>query len=179
MPDPESGDIAWFRPDPRAIIPIKSLHISRSLRRLINKKSLTSSLNKDFSAVIHACSDRSETWISPEFISTYSDMHRLGHASSIEVWSQEKLVGGLYGVHIGGAFFAESMFHRVDNASKIALVKLCELLSECGFTLLECQFMTPHLQSMGAISLSDREYMKTLRRALQVSPQLEDTHDSS
>ncbi len=168
MPDPDTGEPVWFRPDPRAIIPLDRFHTSKSLLKVINKNIFKVSINQEFLAVMKGCADRPETWINQEFLDTYFSMHRQGIAHSVEVWQNKELVGGLYGVAIGGAFFAESMYHRATNASKVALYFLVGRLRERGFELLECQFLTSHLASLGAISIPDTEYIKRLAHAIEL-----------
>ena len=167
MPDGDSGEILWFRPDPRAIIPLDGFHTSRSLRRTINKSIFEITYDRAFTEVMKGCSEHPETWINQEFLDVYSQMHSLGLAHSVEVWYQQNLVGGTYGVCLGGAFFAESKFHRKTDASKVALYYLVEHMKEKGLTLLECQFLTPHLKSLGAIEVSDHEYLDLLKEALK------------
>lgn len=168
MPEPKSGEIRWYRPDPRAVIPLDGFHISHSLQKKLKKSEFRISFNQAFAEVMQGCSEREETWINDEFRTAYGELHSLGLAHSVEVWRDEQLVGGLYGLGLGAAFFAESMFHKVTDASKIALHHLVERLKAQGFVLLECQFLTPHLQSLGAIEISDREYMIQLRNALKL-----------
>lgn len=168
MPDGNSREILWFRPDPRAIIPLDGFHVSRSLRRKLNKQVFTVSFDKAFSDVMKGCAEHPETWINQEFMDVYGQMHRLGLAHSVEVWSNQELVGGTYGVCLGGAFFAESKFHRKTDASKLALYYLVEHMQRQGLTLLECQFLTPHLESLGAIEVSDHDYLKLLKEALKL-----------
>ncbi len=165
MPD-DAGVIRWYRPDPRAILPIESFHRSRSLQNLIARQVFQHTFNQDFPAVMRACADRPETWINQEFIEKYGELHRQGFAKSVEIWQDQQLVGGVYGVAIGGAFFAESMFHKVTNASKIALHYLVEQLKACEFDLLEVQFLTPHLKSLGAIEIKDTLYLEMLNKAV-------------
>ena len=167
MPDGDSGEILWFRPDPRAIIPLDGFHTSRSLRRKINQSLYQVSYNQAFSEVMQGCAEHPETWINQEFMDVYGQMHKLGLAHSVEVWHEQSLVGGTYGVCLGGAFFAESKFHRKTDASKVALYYLVKHMKKQGLTLLECQFLTPHLKSLGAIEVSDQEYLKLLREALK------------
>ena len=166
MPDDRTGEILWYRPDPRTIFPLDQFHVSRSLRRTLNKKIFKVTFNKAFREVMEGCADRKETWIDEEFIAAYSRLHSIGAAQSVEVWQDGTLVGGVYGVSFGGGFFAESMFHRATDASKVALYFLIEKLKERRFILLEAQFMTPHLGRLGAIEISDREYMEILAKAL-------------
>ena len=166
MPDPETNEIAWYRPDPRAIFELDGFHVSKSLRKVISKEDYKITFSEDFEQVMRACADRDDTWITEEFISAYCRIHKLGFAHSVEVWRNEQLVGGTYGVCIRSAFFAESMFHRETNMSKIALWALTENLKKNNFKLLECQFMTAHLSSLGAKNISDEDYQKRLKEAL-------------
>jgi leucyl/phenylalanyl-tRNA--protein transferase len=164
----EDDSIAWFSPDPRAIIPLENFHVPHALRRVARKKIFEIKIDNRFSDVIRACAKRKDTWINREIIESYEDLHEMGHAHSVEAWSKNKLTGGLYGVAIGGAFFGESMFHRVTDASKIALVALVEHLREQKFALLDTQWVTPHLQQFGAIEISRDHYLKLLRRAMEL-----------
>ncbi|MGA7275556.1 MAG: leucyl/phenylalanyl-tRNA--protein transferase, partial [Candidatus Udaeobacter sp.] len=122
----EDDSIEWFSPDPRAILPLDGFHVPHALRRVLRKKVFETSINKAFSEVIDACAKREDTWINDEIIKSYTRLHELGHAHSVEAWKEGKLAGGLYGVAVGGAFFGESMFHRVTDASKTALVALVD-----------------------------------------------------
>ena len=162
------GEIAWFSPDPRAVIPLdEGFHISHGLRRALKRKPFEVTFNLDFEAVIRACSkSHGSTWISEEIIQSYCELHQLGHAHSVEARCAGELVGGLYGVHLGGAFFGESMFHRATDASKIALVALVERLRERGFTLLDTQWMTSHLEQFGTSLISKEDYLRQLESAL-------------
>lgn len=169
MPHPETEEICWFNPDPRAIIPLERFHVSRSLKRKINKRIFTVTMDYDFAAVIHSCANREETWINDEIIQSYSSLFEEGIAHSVEVWNGAKLVGGLYGVSLGMAFFAESMFHTESDASKVALWALVEKLRQENAKLLEVQFITQHLKSLGAIAIPNLEYMGLLAAALQGS----------
>lgn len=166
MPDDQTGEIRWFRPDPRAVIPLDAFHISRSLRRRFNRKDFNVTFNHAFREVMKACAHREDTWINAEFLYAYGRLHELNKAHSVEIWRNDLLIGGIYGVSLGGAFFAESMFHREADASKIALLVLIQHLNERQFTLLECQFLTAHLKSLGAIEIPDQEYIKRLKLAL-------------
>lgn len=170
MPDCEDGSINWYRPDPRAVLPLGSFHRSRSLRRLVNQGQYRVTYSQSFGDVMRLCADRQETWISEEFIQAYTELHVLSLAHSVEIWLNDELAGGVYGVALRAAFFAESMFHRHSNASKLALYHLHERLLLCGYSLFECQFLTPHLQSLGAIGIPDSTYQKILKEALSLSP---------
>src|SRR5438132_6727881 len=164
----EDHSIAWFSPDPRAIIPLEKFHVPHVLRRVARKKIFEVKIDNRFGEVIRACAKRKDTWINDEIIESYERLHKLGHAHSVEAWSKNKLAGGLYGVAVGGAFFGESMFHRVTDASKMALVALVERLHERKFTLLDTQWTTPHLQQFGAIEIPRDQYWKMLRRAIDL-----------
>jgi leucyl/phenylalanyl-tRNA--protein transferase len=164
----EDDSIAWFSPDPRAIIPLENFHVPHALRRVARKNIFEIKIDNRFGDVIRACAKRKDTWINREIIASYERLHELRHAHSVEAWSKNKLAGGLYGVVLGGAFFGESMFHRVTDASKVALVALVERLREKKFALLDTQWVTPHLQQFGAIEISREKYLKLLRRALEL-----------
>ena len=167
MPEPD-GELLWYKPNPRAIFPLDGFHVSSSLKRHMRKFSEDKILiNTQFRDVMEACSEREETWIQPAMVDLYEQLFDLGFCHSIEVVRDGKLIGGTYGLQIQGAFFAESMFHRETNASKVALFHLIKLLNQKNFKLLECQFLTPHLSSLGAIEISDEEYMKLLNQALK------------
>ena len=164
----EDGAIEWFSPDPRAILPLEDFHVPHALRRLLRKKVFETTIDNRFSKVIEACAARDDTWINREIIESYTRLHELGYAHSVEAWASGKLAGGLYGVVIGGAFFGESMFHRVTDASKIALVALVEHLRARKFMLLDTQWLTPHLQQFGGIEISRNHYLRLLRRAVEL-----------
>jgi leucyl/phenylalanyl-tRNA--protein transferase len=165
----DEGRIRWLAPDPRAVIDLDAFKISRSLKTEVRRESFELSVNRAFSRVIEACADRAEgTWISPEIQEAYRELHRLGFAHSVESWQGGELAGGLYGVAIGGAFFGESMFHLVGNASKIALVRLVERMREHGFELLDVQFLTDHLRRFGAREIPKRYYEARLRHAIRL-----------
>jgi leucyl/phenylalanyl-tRNA---protein transferase len=167
----EDGMIEWFSPDPRAILPLEDFHVPHALRRVLRKKVFEIEINNRFSDVIEACARREDTWINREIIESYTRMHELGYAHSVETRASGKLAGGLYGVAIGGAFFGESMFHRVTDASKIALVALVEHLRARKFTLLDTQWLTPHLQQFGGVEISRNHYLRLLRRAIELPRQ--------
>jgi leucyl/phenylalanyl-tRNA--protein transferase len=164
----ETGEIAWFSPDPRGIIPIDAFHIPHGLKRALKKSKFEIRIDTDFEMVMRACAERSETWISEEIIRSYINLHRLGFGHSVETWLGDELVGGLYGVSIAGAFFGESMFHKETDASKMALVALVDRLRERGFHLLDSQYVTAHLQTFGAVEISRAEYLRVLKQAIGV-----------
>jgi leucyl/phenylalanyl-tRNA--protein transferase len=166
MADPETGLISWHRPRRRAILPLDAFHLSRSLHRILQQRRFEVTFDKDFDAVMAACADREKTWISAAFRTVYGLLHAQDKAHSVEIWSNGELTGGVYGVHLGGAFFAESMFHRRANMSKVALAELVRRLRERGFALLDVQYLTPHLARAGAIEIPDREYRRRLKEAL-------------
>lgn len=164
----EDGSIGWFSPDPRGIIPLETVHVPRRLQRVLRSGRFTTSIDRDFEGVMRGCAaDRDEgTWITDEIIQSYVALHRLGLAHSIEIWRGETLAGGLYGVHLGGAFFGESMFHTETDASKVALVTLVDHLRARGFALLDIQWVTPHLARFGAIDIPRDDYLRRLTAAL-------------
>lgn len=164
----EDDSIAWFSPDPRGIIPLETFHLPHGLRRAWRDQTFQIRIDSRFKEVICGCAEREDTWINHEIIESYERLHELGHAHSVEAWSNGKLTGGLYGVAIGGAFFGESMFHRETNASKIALVGLVERLRAHKFALLDTQWLTPHLQQFGATQISRSHYLKLLHRAVDL-----------
>lgn len=162
----EDGSIEWFSPDPRGILPLENFHVPHALRGVVKKGKFEIRVNTAFARVIRRCAKRGETWINQEIIESYTRLHELGSAHSVESWSEGKLAGGLYGVTLGGAFFGESMFHDVTDASKVALHALIERLRAQRFVLLDTQWLTPHLERFGAIQISRREYMHLLTRAV-------------
>jgi leucyl/phenylalanyl-tRNA--protein transferase len=166
MADPDTGQVQWFRPDPRAIIPLDHYHASRSLRRFLRHSPFQVAFNRDFLGVMRGCADRPDTWISDQFVEVYGRLHEQGWAHSVEAWEGEELAGGVYGVAIGAAFMAESMFHRATNASKVALHALVGRLRERQFELLDVQYMTEHLETLGAVEVPSREYISRLRAAI-------------
>ena len=160
----ENGELGWFSPDPRAIIPIDGgFHVPHGLQRTLKKGPFEIRVNAAFEAVMRACAQREETWINEEIVASYVNLHRLGFAHSVEAWFEERLVGGLYGVALGGAFFGESMFHEMTDASKVALHALVMRLRARGYALLDTQWMTPHLATFGAHEISRAEYRRRLR----------------
>ncbi len=168
------GDIRWFSPDPRGIIPLDTFHVSSRLARVVRRGSFRIEVNRDFAAVMRACAEaeRDEedagTWIDQEIFDSYRALHQAGFAHSVEAWRDGKLAGGLYGVALGGAFFGESMFHHVTDASKVALVALVERLRARGFTLLDTQWTTEHLEQFGALDIRRADYLRKLGDALRL-----------
>jgi len=166
MADGRDGEIHWFSPSWRGIIPLDGLKVSRSLRQKLKKNIFEVRINSNFEATIRSCAEREEVWISETIIESYTRLHRLGFAHSVESWRNEKLVGGLYGVAIKAAFFGESMFSKETDASKVALVHLVERLNMRRYTLLDTQYVNPHLATLGCIEISKREYLQRLQTAL-------------
>ena len=162
----EADELFWVEPRNRAIIPLDRFHVSRSLRRTIRAGKFAVTRDRDFAGVLRACADREETWINAELERAMLALHGSGHAHSIEVWRNGELVGGIYGVKLGRAFFGESMFSRATDASKVALAWLVARLRAGNFTLLDCQFMTEHLASLGAVSVPRARYVALLSAAL-------------
>ncbi len=170
--------LAWFDPDPRGILPLDKFHLPRRLARTVRTTSLRVAIDSDFAATIDGCAESAEgrenTWINHHIRSLCIELHRAGYAHSVEVWDGATLVGGLYGVALRGAFFGESMFSRVRDASKIALAHLVMRLKACGFVLLDTQFVTTHLSQFGAIEIPRAEYRRRLAAAMRLSPSFSD-----
>ena len=168
------GDIRWFSPDPRGVIPLDTFHVSRRLARVVRRGDFEIAVDRRFEDVIRACAlaervaEDAGTWIDDEILQSYCALHEAGFAPSVEVWPNGRLAGGLYGVALGGAFFGESMFHHVTDASKVALVALVERLRTRGFTLLDTQWTTEHLEQFGAIEIPRARYLRLLSEALQL-----------
>jgi leucyl/phenylalanyl-tRNA--protein transferase len=164
-----SGQVRWYSPDPRGIIPLETFHVPRRLARTLRQGTFSIDFDTDFAGVIAACAeDREEgTWITDEIVQTYTALHEHGFAHSVEVRQGGRLVGGLYGVSLRGAFFGESMFHRATDASKVALAALVERLKSQGFLLLDVQWTTPHLEQFGAVEISRAQYLRRLKNALE------------
>ena len=162
----DAAELFWVEPRNRAIIPLDRFHLSRSLRQTLRAGRFEVTHDIDFAGVITACADREETWINAELEGAMLALHGSGHAHSVEVWHSNELVGGLYGVRLGRAFFGESMFSRMTDASKVALAWLVARLKAGNFTLLDCQFMTEHLASLGAVSVPRETYVALLSAAL-------------
>lgn len=165
MGDDEDDLIYWFRPDPRAVLPLADFHISRSLRRAIDRGGFEITANTAFADVMLGCGENRPVWITDRVHDLYNQLHELRRAHSIEVWREGSLVGGVYGVQVGGAFMAESKFHRISNASKVALAALVNRLEKSGFLLLEVQYLTEHLSQFGAREISIASYLRELEAA--------------
>jgi leucyl/phenylalanyl-tRNA--protein transferase len=161
-----TGEPVWYCPMQRFVIFPDEIHVSHSMRTLMNKGRYRLSLNEDFEGVISNCSqlriDEDGAWLGPDMMAAYTELHNQGFAASVEVWEGERLVGGLYGVNIGTAFFGESMFSLVPSASKLALIHLAHIMKETGGSIIDCQFHTPHLESMGGRYISYDEYMQLI-----------------
>lgn len=168
MGDDASGRVGWFAPDPRGILPLDAFHVPGTLAKLVRRDPFAVVSDRDFPATIRACADRDRTWITPPIIEAYTELHEMGYAHSVECWQDDRLVGGLYGVALGGAFFGESMFYRVSNASKVALVHLVRQLRDGGYRLFDVQYANPHLEQFGVVEIPRAEYERRLRRALEV-----------
>ena len=165
-----AGPVTWWSPDPRAVFDLERIHVPRSLGRALRPGAFEVSFDREFPAVIRACASAPRggqpTWITPEFVSAYEALHRAGQAHSVEIWRGGILVGGLYGVAMGGFFAGESMFHRVTDASKVAVVQMARRLREQGFTLFDTQMVTPVTRSLGAEEIPRTEYLQRLAAAL-------------
>jgi len=171
FPMGDQNGINWYSADPRFIIDLDNFHIPKRLSRIYRQKVFDLRINTAWSGVISGCADREQTWITPEIIRIYTQLHQMGFAHSVEAFQKEKLVGGIYGVSIGGAFMAESMFYRVSNASKVCLVHLVEHLKSHGYILLDSQFISPqtrYLENFGGILIPRSKYMTMLSCALQL-----------
>lgn len=170
----ERGQLSWYSPDPRGIIPLDRFHVPSRLGRALKRGRFRIGVNSAFEAVMRACAvaerDRDDpgTWISEEIIASYCALHQRGYAHSVEAWAESRLVGGLYGVAIGGAFFGESMFHHATDASKVALVALVDRLRDRGFALLDTQWTTGHLQQFGAVEVPRELYLRELDASLRI-----------
>lgn len=166
----EGDPIMWWSPDPRAVIPVDDIKVNRTLRKVINRQTFTVTLNRDFTRVLKLCAHapfrKEGTWITPQMMAAYAALHRQGYAHSIEVWQEDELVGGLYGVAINGFFSGESMFYKRSNASKIALLSLAKLLKEINVTFIDCQILNPFLQEMGAIEIPRQAFVELKETAI-------------
>lgn len=167
MPD---GEIHWYSPDPRGIIPLEEFHTPHGLRRTLKNPAWEIRLDSDFDTVLASCAAREDTWITEVIAQSYRQLFASGHAHSVEVWMNGELAGGLYGVALGGAFFGESMFHSVTDASKVALWHLVQILKNNGFLLLDTQWNTQHLEQFGAVEILREEYLERLKAALAQKP---------
>ena len=164
----EGDPVCWWSPDPRAIFELDALHVPRRLVRTLRSGRFRCTVDQDFAGVIRGCADREEgTWITEDMVTAYETLHRLRHAHSVEAWYEGRLAGGLYGVTVGAFFAGESMFTRVRDASKVALVYTVERLRQRGFTLFDTQMLTPHTARLGAVEISREEYLARLRDALR------------
>ncbi len=168
----EGDPIMWWSPDPRAVIPVNHIQVNRTLRKFIKRLPYQITLNKSFDQVIELCADApfrdQETWILTSMLSAYKALHREGHAHSIEIWDGEELVGGLYGVAVGGFFSGESMFYKKTNASKVALIALADLLKTQGLLLIDCQLTNDFLEDMGSIEISRDEFNALREKAIKI-----------
>jgi leucyl/phenylalanyl-tRNA---protein transferase len=171
-PADDRDPMLWWSPDPRAILPLDRLHVSRRLERTLRSGKFTIRRDSDFAGVISGCATgrgrERGTWLTPAMIAAYTELHKLGHAHCMEAWFEGQLVGGVYGVAVGGAFAAESMFYRERDASKAALVSLVEHLRARGFVLLDIQQWTPHTGRLGAVQIPRREYLQRLAEAQSI-----------
>jgi len=163
--------VTWWSPDPRAIFELDRVHVPHSLVKLLRKGGFEVTIDRAFRQVMEGCAEpapgRRSTWITPEFLEGYTQLHEQGHAHSLECWQGERLVGGIYGVAIGGFFAGESMFHRVSNASKVALSRLLEHLQARGFALFDIQMLTPVTSQMGGVTIPREQYLRRLARAVE------------
>jgi leucyl/phenylalanyl-tRNA--protein transferase len=175
MAEPESGRVGWYSPDPRAILPFERFRVPASLARTVRAGRFEVTTDRAFERVMRECAaprpGRERTWIDASLVRAYTALHRMGRAHSVEAWREGRLVGGLYGVHLGAAFFGESMFHRPElggrDASKVCLVRLVWALRAAGFLLHDVQFVTPHLARFGAVEISRARYLRLLAKALE------------
>lgn len=166
----EATELHWFHPELRGILPLDDFHTPKSLQKFLRKAPYILTTDRAFREVITACAERDETWINARIIDLYCELHAMGFAHSVECWHENELIGGLYGVALGGAFFGESMFSRRENASKAALVHLVALLKKTGYTLLDTQYTNEHIRQFGVIEIPREEYMEQLARALTITP---------
>ena len=168
----DDDSLYWIDPKERGILPLDGVHVSKSLRKTLRKGVFEVRVDTDFAQVLEQCrrqaDNRPESWINDQIAEIYNELHAMGHAHSVECWQGNTLAGGLYGVSLGGAFFGESMFTRVRDASKVALIHLCARLKRGGYVLLDCQFITAHLKRFGAIEIPRTDYRERLARALNV-----------
>ncbi len=170
----DEGGIRWYSPDPRGIIPLDAFHVPKRLRRVIRRQPFRIEIDTAFEAVIRACAsverhdeDEGGTWIDADIVESYCALHDAGLAHSVEAWHGDRLAGGLYGVALGGAFFGESMFHHATDASKVVLAALVDRLRARGYTLLDIQWVTPHLEQFGAVEVPRERYLRLLEASLK------------
>jgi leucyl/phenylalanyl-tRNA--protein transferase len=170
---PATVDLPWWSPDPRAVLPVDAVHVSRSLRARLRSSGWTTTMNRSFTAVVQQCRRAGpDAWISPELVVAYAELHALGWAHSLEVWAGDDLAGGIFGVLVGGVFVGESMFHARSDGSKVALVDLTARLAQAGALLLDVQFATPHLRAMGAVEVPRGQFLRALRELRDVDVRL-------
>lgn len=169
MGDDRTGAVNWYAPDPRAHLPLDDVHIPHNLHRRVQKQEFEVTSDQAFRRVIQSCADRDRTWITPRIIQAYCQLHARGLAHSVECWKNGTLAGGLYGVCLNGAFFGESMFFQISNASKVALIHLTRQLRAGGFSLLDTQYSTSHLERFGVVEIPRVEYMHRLDQALSIT----------
>jgi len=162
----DEGIVRWYSPDPRTVFELDRFHVPRSVARQIRRKGFEIRMDRDFEGTMRGCADREETWISEPLIAAYTEMHRRGSAHSVEAYREDRLVGGIYGVSLGGAFMGESMFSRESGASSACLVHLADHLRGRGYRLFDVQFLTAHLRRFGAVEIPRKEYLRRLREAL-------------
>jgi leucyl/phenylalanyl-tRNA--protein transferase len=167
MAEPGTGEMHWYSPDPRGVLPLEDFHQPHGLRKVVQRGRFEVRFNTAFRRVMEGCAAREETWIDGRILESYGALHEAGYAHSVEAWWEGRLAGGLYGVALGGAFFGESMFHEVTDASKVALVALVERLKARGYGLLDLQWVTPHLAQFGAREISRARYLRQLREQLK------------
>ncbi len=168
MGDDRTSTVRWYSPDPRGHLPLSDFHVPHNLRQRVRRREFAVTTDQAFGRVIRACADRERTWITPRIVRAYTRLHERGAAHSVECWQNDELAGGLYGVALGGAFFGESMFFRVSNASKVALVHLVRQMRGGGFALLDTQYATEHLERFGVVEIPRGTYMERLEEALSV-----------
>jgi len=170
MGDDATGAVRWHAPDPRAHLPLDDFHVPHNLRRRVRRQEFEVTADREFEAVIRHCADRARTWITPRIVRVYTDLYDRGYAHSVECWQDGELAGGLYGVALRGTFYGESMFYRVSNASKVALVHLVRQLRAGGFVLLDTQYSTEHLERFGVTEIPRAAFEQKLARALEIHP---------
>lgn len=177
----DDGEVGWFQPHRRCLLPIEGIHVSRSLKKTLRKAEFTVTFDQAFEQVMRSCLRPGDNWISEDFIRVYTLIHHQGWGHSCEVWNGGELVGGVYGIALGACFCAESMFHRETDASKVALMSMVDKCRELGFTIFDAQIMNPHLRSLGANEITHADYVAKLEAALKtktpwsVSPDLDGT----